>query len=350
MPVFSLKSCYVKMMKAKIRSSYYTIILHVLVWGLLMAIPALLFRNAPFKTYLPWGFFFITNLYHIGLFYLHAYLIYPALLNKRRWWLYLPVMALIIIGSYHLKLFFLRLDPAFRLNDFNQRIIFFPPVAFLLASLLYRIVIDRIRFVRMEKEIRAEQLTSELKFLRSQISPHFLFNMLTNMVALARKKSDLLEPSLIRLSELLRYMLYKPVGERSPLSEEIGYLKNYVELQQLRFGEQVQVIMDVPDKEYGGCKIEPMLLIPFVENAFKHGIGLVEHPFIKISLIMASQQLQFTVTNNYDPANTSKDNNSGIGLENVRNRLKLLYPGRYKLDIQDKDNIYQVRLNLELTC
>jgi sensor histidine kinase YesM len=93
-----------------------------------------------------------------------------------------------------------------------------------------------------------------------------------------------------------------------------------------------------------------MLLIPFVENAFKHGIGLVEHPFIKISLIMASPQLQFTVTNNYDPANTSKDNNSGIGLENVRNRLKLLYPGRYKLDIQDKDNIYQVRLNLELTC
>ena len=189
--------------------------------------------------------------------------------------------------------------PEFELNSFNNRILFFPPLPFLLASFIFRYITDRTRNEKLEKERRAEQLVSELRFLRSQISPHFLFNMLTNMVALARQKSELLEPSLIQLSDLLRYMLYDSGKDRFLLSQEIVYLRSYVELQQLRFGEGLDLVLDIQDPGSDGY-IEPMLLIPFVENAFKHGIGMVANPFIKITLAVEDGQLQFSVSNNYN--------------------------------------------------
>jgi LytS/YehU family sensor histidine kinase len=201
---------------------------------------------------------------------------------------------------------------------------------------------------KREKEGRAEQLVSELKFLRSQISPHFLFNMLTNMVALARQKSELLEPSLIQLSDLLRYMLYDSGKDRFLVSQEIVYLRSYVELQQLRFGEGLDLVLDIQDSESDGY-IEPMLLMPFVENAFKHGIGMVANPFIQIRLAVVDGQLRFSVSNNYNRSGGSKDENSGIGLSNVKNRLNLLYTNKYNLSIRDDGKVYAMNLNLELS-
>jgi len=175
-----------------------------------------------------------------------------------------------------------------------------------------------------------------------------LFNMLTNLVSLARKKSDLLEPSLINLSDLLRYMLYDSGGEKISLDKEIEQLENYIALQQLRFGEDVKMATtiknDCPD-----CMIEPMLLIPFIENAYKHGIGMVKEPYINISILAKENKLDFVVVNNYDPANLSKDKNSGIGLENVKNRLKLLYANKYELSVNDEAGIYSVHLKLDLS-
>src|SRR5207244_10313123 len=135
--------------------------------------------------------------------------------------------------------------------------------------------------------------------LRSQINPHFLFNMMANMVSLARQKSNLLEPALIKLCDLLRYMLYQPGKEKLPVSDEITYLKSYIELQQLRFGDSVQVQQDFKNSAED-CFIEPMLLVPFIENAFKHGIGITREPFISIQLETSHDQLFFRVTNNYN--------------------------------------------------
>lgn len=324
--------------------------IHILVWGVLLIVPLLLFQDQPANTGLPSGFFFITNLYHIGLFYLNAYVLYPRLLNKRWWWAYLLSLAAIVFVSYHLKVLLLPVfDPQFALTGINRRIIFFPPCAFLAISFIFRLVVDRINQDKREKEIRAERLDSELKFLRSQISPHFLFNMMTNMVSLARQKSDLLEPSLIKLSELLRYMLYQPGKEKLRMEDEITYLKSYIELQQLRFGDTVRVQLNIHD-EGPDCSIEPMLLVPFVENAFKHGIGLTRDPFIHIELTNKKGQLFFSVTNNYNNQHFSKDNSSGIGLVNVKNRLALLYPGKHSLTIQDTGKEYKVTLQLTLTC
>lgn len=327
-------------------ASYFVPGIHVFVWAMLLAIPAIIFSRETAMG-LPENFFLLTNIYHIGLFYLNAYVLYPRLLNRRYWWLYILAIAGILAFSYHAKLFLLVIDPDFQLTRQNMRVIFFPPVPFLIAGFIFRLVNNRIQFEKLEKERRAERLSSELKFLRSQVSPHFLFNMMTNMVALARKKSDLLEPALIKLSDLLRYMLYDSGSEKFPVSKEIELLKNYIDLQQLRFGEDVNVKLEINDA-CPGCLIEPLLLIPFIENAFKHGIGMVKDPFIFIQLEIKDRQLFFQVTNNYNSHNLSKDKNSGIGMVNVKNRLDLLYNQKYKLHITDREGVYTVQLNLTL--
>jgi len=331
------------------RPGYFIPGIHIFIWTLLLAVPAIIFHNVPGNTGLPPGFFPVTNIYHIGLFYGNAYFLYPRLFTKKRWWIYVLVLGAIVVISGYAKLFILRwTDPTFPLNSFNSRIIFFPTAAFLIVSIIYRFIIDRVQFEKLEKERKAERLISELKFLRSQVSPHFLFNMMTNMVSLARQNSALLEPSLIKLSDLLRYMLYEPGEEKFPVSKEADYLKNYIELQQLRFGEGVNIQLDINDN-FDDFSIEPMLLLPFAENAFKHGIGLVKDPFIRISLRVQDRNLVFNASNNYNKKNLSKDKNSGIGLANVRNRLQLLYPEKFRLAIQDNGEIYCVELNINLS-
>jgi two-component system LytT family sensor kinase len=336
--------------KGKFRISIPAVFIHVIVWLALLLIPAIVFSNVKFDTGLPDGFFLVTNLVHIGLFYLNAYYLYPGYMTRKRWWLYFLFIGLIIAGVYQIKLFFLHLnDPAFMVSDKNFHIILFPPVPFLFASFIFGFVNNRIKMERAEKERRAETLASELKFLRSQISPHFLFNVMTNLVSMARQKSDGLEPTLIRLSDMLRYMLYETKEDKFPLAKEIEYLSNYVELQKMRFGEDVEVKLDIKGDKMN-CTIEPMLLIPFVENAFKHGIGLVEEPFIHISIGVVDAVLVFRVANNYNKNNLSKDKNSGIGLLNVRNRLNLLYGEKHKLSVIDNGELYSVVLKLELLC
>jgi two-component system, LytTR family, sensor kinase len=320
--------------------------IHAAVWILLLGVPGIILWDQEFFG-LSATFYLFTTLYHIGLFYLNAFYLYPKLLNRRTWWLYIICLLAIIIFSGMAKVFILQLDPNFQFTAVNKRLIFFPLVPFLFASIIYRLVYDRIRFERMEKEARAQRLDAELKLLRSQVSPHFLFNMLTNMVSLARLQSNLLEPSLIRLSELLRYMLYESNEEKIAITHEIDHIENYVSLQQLRFGEDVKITLDIQN-DYPEGMIEPMLLVPFIENAFKHGIGMVKDPFIQIALTVKEQLLTFTVVNNYNPANQSKDKHSGIGLSNVKNRLELLYANNYELKISDEDGIYSVHLKCKL--
>lgn len=330
-----------------LRSRYFNPALHIFIWSLILIIPSLIFRGHN-VTGLSGTFFFITSLYHIGLFYFNAYFLYPKLLNKKTWWLYIIVLIVIVRLSHSAKVFFLQLDPSFQLNETNGRIIFFGLIPFLVSSIFFRLISDRIRFERLEKEARAERLAAELKFLRSQISPHFLFNMMTNMVSLARQKSDLLEPSLIRLSELLRYMLYDSNEEKIPVSREIEQVENYVSLQQLRFGDDIKVNIGIQDNS-SDAVIEPMLLVPFVENAFKHGGGMARDPYITIHLAVKDNVLEFRVENNYHPDNTAKDRNTGIGLANVKDRLRLLYPGKFELKIEDRNNVFAIFLKLDLS-
>lgn len=175
-----------------------------------------------------------------------------------------------------------------------------------------------------------------------------MFNILNNMVALARKKSDLLEPSLIKLSQLLRYMLYE-THQKVSLEREVEYLQSYIDLQQQRFGKTVEVKASF-DIDQGSRSIEPMLLIPFVENAFKHGAVMIEEPVIDIHLETKGNRLLFTVRNKFRPEGEEiKDEASGIGLVNVERRLKLLYPGKHSLQVRKEDPWFDVQLQIDLS-
>ncbi|MES2278805.1 MAG: histidine kinase [Bacteroidota bacterium] len=216
-------------------------------------------------------------------------------------------------------------------------------------SISYRIIKDNSKLEKIRKERENENLKTELSFLRSQVSPHFIFNILNNMVSLARKKSDMLEPSLIELSKLMRYMLYENDDERVSLAREVEYLKSYIALQLLRFGDDVTIMFNPPE-DINAYYIEPMLLAPFVENAFKHGVGMVEDPQINITLSVnqATGWLDFKVMNTIAPQQHTKDKSSGIGLVNVRRRLELLYKEDYTLDIMQNDNVFIADLKIKL--
>jgi sensor histidine kinase YesM len=340
-------------MKTIIKPRNINIALHILIWSVLLLLPFLISNaDSDYKIgIIPGAFFTVTIVINMVIFYGNAFYLYPKLFNRHRWLLYILSAILLIAGSGLLKDYILNTRfPGVLTNRAEHRFIYASSVAVFIISLFYRRIVDRIRWERDQKERQAAQLDSELKFLRSQISPHFLFNVLTNLVSLARKKSDQLEPSLIMLSDLMRYMLYDAHGQKGTLQNEIEYLKSYLELQKLRFGTDVQIDSRIElSNEDGHYAIEPMLLIPFVENAFKHGVGYRGYPRIDIRLSVDRGWLTFEVQNNFeDEPGASKDDSSGIGLGNVRSRLNLLYKDRYTLTINDRNNLFHIVLTLKL--
>ena len=198
---------------------------------------------------------------------------------------------------------------------------------------------------KIKGNLENEKLVSELAFLKSQINPHFLFNSLNNIYSLAYQKSEKTPEAILKLSEIMRYMLYESNENKVPLLEEIRYLKNYIELQKLRFKDKAYINFEV-DEDIQDQKITPLILISFVENAFKHGVATDKENPITIVLNVSTNKLFFQVLNRKNTQN--KDETGGIGLQNVKRRLDLLYKGQYRLHIQDDKDIYSCELYLNL--
>ncbi len=349
------------MEKAWYSKKWATILFHAVAWILLFSLPALLRTSHnpnEAKSTEPVNatiIFFITRISDallICFFYLNAIILIPRLLYKKRYPLYsfsiLVYFFLYVVAMWLLWANFAKPKINFSFADhlFFSIFIF---IFILACSTAYKTIRDKFISERLAKEIETEHLKTELSLLRSQASPHFMFNVLNNMVALARKKSDELEPSLIKFSSLMRYMLYETDEEKVSLESEKEYLRSYIDLQQQRLKKKMVVNVNMPesDKSY---EIDPMLLIPFVENAFKHGTGFIENPQIDIELNAQNNMLYFRVSNKYDPAMQQvKDKASGIGLANVRRRLDLLHPGKYKLDIANDNNLFTVSLQINFT-
>jgi two-component system, LytTR family, sensor kinase len=241
---------------------------------------------------------------------------------------------------------------------------FAPPIyVFVLPFTLINAISLAIRVIatRMEEESNKqsrenETLKSELSFLRSQISPHFLFNIMNSIVAMSRVKPELVEPTLIQLSQLMRYMLYESDENKVPIDKEIEYLESYIALQKMRFGKSlnIEIKKQILDKnavytEGSLFSIEPMLLIPFVENAFKHGVGMIREPMIKIQIFMQDNQLIFNVLNKFNKdTEEQKDFDSGIGLKNVSRRLELVYGKEHSLKTVAENDLFVVNLKINL--
>ncbi|OZI06447.1 hypothetical protein BWI93_19945 [Siphonobacter sp. BAB-5385] len=209
-------------------------------------------------------------------------------------------MYLLVVAACGLVMVLLSLELrslAFRADLTDVRFItgtIFPVLFIFSLSTTYKVLNDFHRRQQLEKERENERLKSELSFLRSQISPHFLFNILNSIVSLARFKPESVEPATIQLAELMRYMLYESDEAKVPMDQEIRYLRSYIDLQTLRLGKKVQIDLDL-GAVAGNYSIEPMLLIPFVENAFKHGIGMISRPAIQLQLHVRERMLYFLV-------------------------------------------------------
>ena len=338
------------MSKRWYKSKGAVICFHILAWVLLFSLPAFFHREND-QPRVNWKGMatlkaLVFDACFASFFYLNSLVLIPRLLNQKKIGAYI----FSIVALFICILIVLPLIPAENGQRGVHRESFFLifPYLFIWAmSTAYRFVSDQVKMEQLLKERENENLKTELSFLRSQVSPHFLFNVLNNMVAMARLKSDLLEPSLIRLSGLMRYMLYESDDDKVPLSREVEYVNSYIELQKMRYTKSLIIKVDM---DPGGNElIEPMLLIPFIENAFKHGTGIMEDPAIEISLKHVDGLIDFRVRNKYVPGTEEiKDKTSGIGLPNVKRRLNLLYDREHMLSMDKKNGWFTVSLQIKL--
>jgi len=201
------------------------------------------------------------------------------------------------------------------------------------------------------KELEKEKVSSELSFLKAQINPHFFFNTLNNIYVLTAVDPKVAGEAIHQLSKMMRYLLYDTQQGDNMRSQEIAFIKNYNSLMKLRLTDVVKINMDIP-ANLQDMPLAPMILLPFVENAFKHGVSATQQSYIDIIISQKDKALELTVNNSIMKDNgDSLDINSGIGLVNTRRRLDLLYPGKYKLDISEPDAAreYSVHLILDLS-
>jgi two-component system, LytTR family, sensor histidine kinase AlgZ len=203
---------------------------------------------------------------------------------------------------------------------------------------------DWLELEAKRKELENEKLTAELTFLKAQINPHFLFNTLNNLYYLAFTNSPNTTEVIAKLSQMMRYMIYDSNHEKVLLNKEIEYIENYIDLEKLRLNNQIPIHFEVSG-EVNQVKIVPLILITFLENAFKHGVtNNATDAYILVKLSVENQELIYTVENS--KLNNTLHEKSGIGLQNVRRRLDLSYANKYRLEVQDEEKSYKVCLKL----
>ncbi len=197
------------------------------------------------------------------------------------------------------------------------------------------------------RRLAFNKLQAEHRMLRMQVNPHFLFNALNNIYYMAYKKMDETGPAILKLSDLMRFLLYETDERKIPLQKEIEYINNYIGLEELKHGD-VNHKISIEIEGSTQREIEPLFLIPFVENAFKHGNLEDDGSFLNININTQKGDFTFKISNSFDPEDQQKDEVGGVGIENVKNRLELYYPGKYVLNIKKDANIYTVELSIQM--
>lgn len=311
------------------------------------------------------------------IFYLNYYLLIPRYLSQKKFVKYAAALATILVLAYGISYYNRPNPPDFAklrqslpdenmdsnrgfVNRFEGREPpkrpFFFNFGDLLLSMVALTVSTSIRGTRewfanerQLKDIENKKLITELSYLKAQINPHFFFNTLNGIYALARQKSDRTPDVILKLSELMRYIIYEANTSKVLLSREIEHIENYIELQKMRLDEMVKVTFEVNGNP-GILQIEPLLFSVFLENAFKHGIDYSRPGTIEVKLSVLNEGLVFVVKNPVSQAKKTKmQAGNGIGLNNIRQRLNLVYPGRHQLKIYqlNDEHIVELYLNIE---
>jgi len=336
------------------------VIVHFIFWLLMAVIPVLgaLGQNlGPYAILVKYGYFAIVN---ISIFYINYTLLIPLLIQEqKKYGLYILSIILVIIIMGVIKTFLASVNSdlvlTYETTHDGKKLwdtigsfalkAFFLSGFFIVASSLLKFAIDWFGNEKVQRNLVTEKKEMELQFLKSQLNPHFLFNSLNNIYSLAYQKSDKTADAILKLSEIMRYMIYESNDSWVSLSKEIEYVQSFIELQKLRFkdGAAVEFTMN---GEIDDQQIVPLILISFVENAFKHGVANDPENPIRINIIANQKILHFSVSNKKN--NSNKDVMGGVGLNNVERRLQLLYPDRYKLNIVNSETHYTSELMLDI--
>jgi hypothetical protein len=368
-------------MMIRSKSKLITILIHILVWGVFgLAI----FFYQPFFSGIdiPYQFWIrqITTLSLLVIaFYVNAFVLVPRFLLKNHTGYYFAIIVGIVVAIVLLNGWVDRalnlhqlFDAAFHKRGIQQAMKHHGPpkpgqggkgnnmvdtLTLTISALVLGISTSMSTIQKWQKdkqereELEKDKVTSELSFLKAQINPHFFFNTLNNIYALTVVDAEVAGKAIHQLSRMMRYLLYDTQSGHTMLSQEIAFVRDYISLMQLRLTDAVRVNIDTPSN-LKDLPLAPMIFLPFVENAFKHGVSATQQSHIDIVVWQKDNTLDLTVKNSIMKDNSvSLDTNSGIGLVNTRRRLDLLYPGKYKLDITEQNaaNEYVVHLILDLS-
>lgn len=290
------------------------------------------------------------------LVYITNYVLIPRLIYRRRYLIFGVVFILMIVVTSLSKLYLLAsiMDiPRALIFDSSLKVRIYDNVIphFLLVSTgaAFKLVLDNAKAQTRLAQMAKEKAETELHFLKSQINPHFLFNSLNAVYFLIDKHNSEARSALHKFSDMLRYQLYELNGNDIPIEKEIGYIEDYVALQRLRHDENTRVHVAI-DSNTRGCFIEPLLLIPFVENSFKHlsHFDNGRQNEVHIGLEKHNGTLEFRVRNTTDDRGELSHHKGGIGLSNVKRRLELLYPGKHQLSVSREQDWFNVHLKISI--
>lgn len=339
---------------------------HVVFWTLLLFCYTIAMKNGYGSWYESFNRNVILLLPQILASYYIMYFLNPTFLYKKK---YIRFTILFLIGTYVFSvlarvLIVYVIEEIYREPPFRQETMleittdikrlygeFFYRVylpVFLIVSV--KLIKERFEEKSRRELLEKEKVTAELNFMKAQIHPHFLFNTLNNLYVLTLQKSDKASDTVLKLSEMLDYMLYKCNENRVAIAQEVQLIQNYIDLEQLRYGDRLALVF-MKDIDNPQTKIAPLILVSFIENAFKHGAsGAVTTPEIKISISVKNEQLLFSIYNT-KPIQAQKDSTDfkkGIGLVNTKSQLQLVYPDKHAMEIKEDESSYNVTLRIDL--
>lgn len=328
---------------------------HVFVWICLISFFFFIGKiNSKLSTEALLVLFVLFGVVNISLFYTNYLLLIPRLLDKKRYGAYIIIALLVILAYGFIKYGLAFVYKEYALMKHKGEMIsfasyylsaFFTSLIFVFLSIVLKFSTDWFLNERIQRDLENQRLTAELSFLKSQVNPHFLFNSLNSIYSLAYQRSETTPEAILKLSEIMRYMLYESNDNKVDLEKEIHYLQNYIDLQKIRFGYKAFVEFEVKG-DVGMQRIAPLLLISFIENAFKHGVANDPETPIRMNIAVEDGMLNFHIENKKHTNN--RDASGGIGLSNVKRRLNLLYPKKYDLQITDTEAYYMCNLKLVL--
>jgi len=326
--------------------SYRRVLYHTVGWlifSLIIFIPLQIYNSTDFAIRLTIGVVIPV----IPPVYLHFYLM-DKFFDNRKFLIYTLGTFFLILSSGLFAQWFVEFMWDFENQNMNA---YLDPLVVMIVTSGVRYYYKGIKLQNQLHESQAKQYKAEIDLLRYQVNPHFFFNTLNNLFSMARNQNDeSTSNGIAKLSHLMRYIIYDCNVDKIELEKEINQISNFIELQKLRFTEDDEITINFNiTGEFNNKKITPMLLIPFVENAFKHGVSLINQSPIDINLNLENEELLFSVQNKVNKYRKERDKeHSGIGLQNVKRRLELLYPENHDLKIENAENNFKVYLRIKL--